>query len=235
ELAKGLDKYVSQGGTLIGTARCGMLGQYGWYNHKIPCFDLSDVFGVEAIEVEAGINSNVSYDMKKYTGYWHKEVLQINDKNVDILARFNDDKPAVTINDYGKGQAVYFATHPDVAYLEEKSYLLWDIIDDILLPKGLSPKISVDYTNRSVKEIDVHYLSNEKEEYLIITNYVNKKHSGFFINGEKYVRISMKTNRQYYKAIDIMTEETIDIQKDEDCILLETKIIKDQVKIIKLT
>lgn len=235
ELAKGLDKYVSQGGTLIGTPRCGMLGQYGWYNHKIPCFGLSDVFGVEATEVEAGINPNVSYDMKNYTGYWHKEVLQINDKNVDILARFNDDKPAVTINDYGKGQAVYFATHPDVAYLEEKSYLLWDIIDDILLPKGLSPKISVDYTNRSVKEVDVHYLGNEKEEYLIITNYVNKKHSGFFINGEKYVRISMKTNRQYYKAIDIMTEETIDIQKDEDCILLETKIIKDQVKIIKLT
>ncbi|WP_458788396.1 beta-galactosidase trimerization domain-containing protein, partial [Vallitalea sediminicola] len=75
------------------------------------------------------------------------EILQINDKNVDILARFNDDKPAVTINNYGKGQAVYFATHPDVAYLEEKSYLLWDIIDDILLPKGLGPKISVIYTN----------------------------------------------------------------------------------------
>lgn len=50
EMAKGLASYVEQGGTLIGTARMGMLGCHGWYNHQMPCFELQKAFGIDARE-----------------------------------------------------------------------------------------------------------------------------------------------------------------------------------------
>jgi len=233
ELAIGLESYTKQGGNLIGTARCGMLGKHGWYNHKIPCFNLADTFGVDSYDVYANTHANVSYKMKNYKGYWHKEVVKVTNDNIKILARFNDDSPAVTMNNYGEGTAIYFATHPDVAYLEENSYLLWDIIDDIFEAKGIKPKVQVEYTNRMNKEIDAHYLKGDKEAFLIITNYVGKNHSGFFVNGEKGVRITINTEKEYTECMDIISSKKINFEKMEDKIFIEMKIVKNQVQILK--
>ncbi|WP_105615598.1 beta-galactosidase [Vallitalea okinawensis] len=234
QLSEVLSTYVNQGGTLIGTARCGMLGEYGWYNHQIPCHSLQDVFGIDAMEVYANTHPGISYKMKNYRGYWHKEVLKVKNDAVTILAHFHDDGPAVTANDYGRGQAIYFATHPDVAYLEEGDYLLWDVLEEVLGKKEIKPCVEVDYTNRNAKEVDVHYLTYGDEGMLIVTNYVNKQHSGFFINNKKKIRVKINNSQMYKSAVDIETNESIPLLKEKDTIGMELEILKNTVKLIKL-
>lgn len=234
ELSKNLDSYVKQGGMLIGTPRCGMLGKYGWYNHQIPCFNLSKVFGVKVEDTYAATNPNVTFNHKNYCGCWHKEVISIEPHNTEVIARFDDDTPAVTLNSYGKGYGLFFATHPDGAYLEKQSYLLWDVVDSVLLKQGIEPKLSLDYANRSCKEIDGHYLEGEKCGYVIITNYVSEKHPNFFINGKKNVRVALKMDKDYSKAVNIVNGDVYQLIRENETLKWNITIDKNEVLLLKI-
>lgn len=170
---------------MIGNARNGYLGENGWYNHNMPCFNLKEVFGVNVLEAWSNVEPKISFNHKEYDGHWHKERLDIVQDSVEILGRFWDDTPAVTLNNYGEGKALYFATHPDVAYIENNSFLMWDVLDKVFADLYIEPYIKVDYVNRNVKEIDVHSLMHGDKEFLIITNYVNRKHKNFFNSDKK--------------------------------------------------
>ncbi|WP_066501186.1 beta-galactosidase [Abyssisolibacter fermentans] len=230
EMAQSLNKYVEAGGTLIGAARLGMLGKYGWYNHKMPCFDLMNTFGVEVTEVVSNTNPNITYNHKSYTGHWHKESLELKKDDVNVLARFNNDTPAVTLNNHGKGRAIYIATHPEVAYLEDNSYLLWDLIDSL----NIKPQLKLDYSNRKDKEVDAHYLEGENEDWIIITNYVNQKHSGFFNNDKKKVRIDLEATKTYKELFDVTEDKPVEFKIEGNRVCIELEIIKNEVKLIKL-
>lgn len=234
-LAEGLDAYVEQGGILVGTARCGMLGEHGWYNHQIPCHQLGKTFGVSAFDAYGNTQPQITYRMKPYRGHWHREEVELIDDGVEILARFNDDSPAVTKHIRGQGLGIYFGTHPDVAYLEDGDYLLWDVLEDILTEHDIHPTVVLDYTNQRDKEIDAHYLVGDKEAYLILTNYVNRTHGGFFQGREKCVRISLWTDKTYRSCCELMTGEHISIDQGVGRISMEVKIRRNHVHVYKLT
>ncbi len=233
KLAQSFASYVHQGGNLIGTARCGMLGDKGWYNHQNPCFDLVDVFGVEVKEIIANVTPTITYNMKNYKGHWHKEVLAIKE-TTKILARFSDDQPCVTLNHYGKGQALYFGTHPDVAYIENGSELGYDLIKNFMTTHAIKPKIELEYANPQVKEIDGHLLENDTNALLILTHYINQSHSGFFNNKTKSVRVKLNTIVHYKEAINITTQEKINITYDDNVLNLQLTITKNETLMIKL-
>ncbi|SKC89692.1 beta-galactosidase [Maledivibacter halophilus] len=235
DLSKDLEKYVQQGGILIGTPRCGMLGKNGWYNHQIPCFNLSHVFGLKVEGVYANTKPNVTFNSKNYSGIWHRETLSINSDTAKVLARFNDDTPAVTLNSYGKGYGLYFGTHGDAAYLKEQSYLLWDVIDNVLLDHGVEPKLQLEYTNRKYKEVDGHYLEGDKRGYIFITNYVTENHPNFFIDGKKNVRISLKENRKFTKAVDLINGDIYPINCEDGKLKCNVTINKNEVLLLKIT
>lgn len=235
ETAEGLSKYVEDGGILIGTARCGMLGKNGWYNHKIPCFNLQNVFGVNAVEVWSKGKYKATYKGKNYDCYWHKEKLQILNKNLKVLARFYDDTPVATVNNYGKGKALYFGTHADAAYLENNSFLMWDVLDDVLKEKSIKPRIKTEYTNRIQREIETHSLSYGNEEMIIVTNYVNpERQSSFFIKGKKKVRIYIDSDKEIKSITNYYKNEKVEWTKVDDSVEIELEVTKDKIEILKI-
>lgn len=110
--AKALRDYVSGGGTVLMTAYSAKEDEHGqWFNTPLPG-RLSDVFGLK---------TNAFYDVGSLkfdlngksveTNAHRYEVLEPS--TATVLARFtntSDHSPAVTINKFGKGNAVYLAT-----------------------------------------------------------------------------------------------------------------------------
>lgn len=233
-LAGGLATYVKDGGILVGGARNGMLGRYGWYNHTIPAFDLQSVFGLDAFEVEAKVNPNVSYKGDNYSGYWHKEIVKLQNEDVKVLARFNDDLPAVTINEYFAGKAIYIATHADVGYIEEDSKLLRSLMKDVLTENDIKPYVEIDYTNRKVKEIDVHALEADECTLLFVTNYATMNHSGFFSGGQKPLRIRINNDVEYVNGEVSTSGELLELVRGVGHIDLSVSVKKNETMIIKL-
>lgn len=110
--ASALREYVSNGGTVLMTALSAKVNEHGqWFDTPLPG-RLSDVFGLK---------TNASYDSPALrfeldgksieTNVHRYEVLEPS--TATVLARFTnlpDHSPAITINKFGKGSALYLAT-----------------------------------------------------------------------------------------------------------------------------
>ena len=116
--AKALRGYVTGGGTVLMTAFSAKVDQHGqWFETPLPGL-LSDVFGLK---------TNAFYDLPASVGFQfdgnsietkvHRyEVLEPS--TAKVVAQFTntgEHTPAVTINKFGKGNAVYLATESNLS------------------------------------------------------------------------------------------------------------------------
>jgi beta-galactosidase len=111
--AKAIREYVSGGGTVLMTAFSAKVDEQGqWFQTPLPG-RLSDVFGLKTnafYESDPTLSFEWNGDAIN-SGVHHYEVLEPS--TARVVARFtntNDRTPAVTINDFGKGHAIYLAT-----------------------------------------------------------------------------------------------------------------------------
>ena len=117
--AEALREYVSNGGTVLMTAYSAKVDEHGqWFNTPLPG-RLSDVFGLktnafyDASALSFTLNGN-TID----TPVHHYEVLEPS--TATVVARFSntgDHTPAITLNKYGKGNAIYLATESNAAVI----------------------------------------------------------------------------------------------------------------------
>ncbi len=110
--AKALRDYVSNGGTVLMTAFSAKVDEHGqWFNTPLPG-RLSDVFGLKTNAFYDAAPLSFSLDGSTInTKVHHYEVLEPS--TATVVARFTntaDHTPAVTINHFGKGNAIYLAT-----------------------------------------------------------------------------------------------------------------------------
>ncbi|MGA2050475.1 MAG: beta-galactosidase [Terracidiphilus sp.] len=111
--ANALRGYVNGGGTVLMTAFSAKVDEHGqWFNTPLPG-RLSDVFGLKTnafYDSPAALKFKMGGDSFE-TAVHHYEVLEPS--TAEVVARFTntaDNAPAVTINKFGKGNAIYLAT-----------------------------------------------------------------------------------------------------------------------------
>ena len=105
-------KFVADGGTAIMTAWSGKVNEHNqWYDTPLPG-RLTDVFGLRTNEFYNGgalVTKIGDEDIKGSIG--HYEVLEPS--TAQVQARFTNvdgTPPAITVNNFGKGRAIYVAT-----------------------------------------------------------------------------------------------------------------------------
>ena len=111
--ATAIRNYVRNGGTVLMTAFSAKVDEHGnWFNTPLPGL-LSDVFGLRTSAFYR-VPSPLEFDLNGQsvdTGVREYEVLQPS--TAKVLTRFTNiagHPPAVTINRFGKGEAIYLAT-----------------------------------------------------------------------------------------------------------------------------
>ena len=120
-----LKLYVLNGGTLVGTFNTGLVDEHHIApNNGIP-LNLTDLFGLEVLEfdpIPPGEENQLNLKGAFPTTQLHPAQLWcdiIEPGECEVLATFSQDfyagKPALTVNAYGQGRAVYLGTmshHP---------------------------------------------------------------------------------------------------------------------------
>ncbi|WP_348261555.1 beta-galactosidase [Telmatobacter sp. DSM 110680] len=110
--ASALRDYVSNGGTVLMTALSAKVDEHGqWFDTPLPG-RLSDVFGLKTNAFYDSPALKFELDGKAIDTNVHRfEVLEPS--TATVLARFTnitDHSPALTLNKFGKGNALYLAT-----------------------------------------------------------------------------------------------------------------------------
>jgi beta-galactosidase len=126
---------VSNGGTVLMTAFSAKLDEHGqWFETPLPG-RLNDVFGLKTNAFyQVGPTLQFELDGKAIdTGSHYYEVLEPS--TATILMRFKntaDHSPAVTLNQFGKGNAIYLAT-------ESKASALEPVLNHLYKMAGIAP------------------------------------------------------------------------------------------------
>ena len=115
-----LKLYVQNGGTLVGTFNTGLVDEH----HMAPVngypHDLTDVFGLEVLEFDPlppGEENNMTFKGAFTSNHMHPAKMWcdiIEAKGCSVMATYTKDfyagKPAVTLNSFGLGKAIYVGT-----------------------------------------------------------------------------------------------------------------------------
>lgn len=124
--------YVANGGTVIMTGYSAKVDETGkWFETPLPG-RLSDVFGLRTDRFYRSKQPlKISFDGKELTGAdGYYEVLEPS--SAKVIASFENTpqkSPAITLNHFGKGQAIYLATASQAAFIEPVVRSLYATLD----------------------------------------------------------------------------------------------------------
>lgn len=123
-MVKTLQEYVSQGGHLVLTVRCGMKDEYNALLPQRQPGGLAEIAGVEVDEYFA-LQEPVPVFGNWFTGQsnlWAERLVRIGKKSALVIAQYGksngwlDDQIAISVNSFGRGLVYYVG-----AYLDELS------------------------------------------------------------------------------------------------------------------
>ncbi|HXK08633.1 MAG TPA: beta-galactosidase [Vicinamibacteria bacterium] len=118
--AAALRRYVGGGGTVVMTAFSAKVDEHSqWFDSPLPG-RLADVFGIRTSEFyRAGVLPEASFDgglLKASLDFY--EVLEPRTaRTLATLTNTPERSPAITVNDYGKGHAIYVAVPAQRSFL----------------------------------------------------------------------------------------------------------------------
>ena len=129
EIRENLENYVRNGGTLVVTLRSGVKDWNNVVTDKTLPGELSDLLGIE-IEEYYSMPQEEKYHIKGIgpERFTCKAICEfVNPKSAEVIALYEDGpfagKPAVTLNRFGSGEAIYVGADVDLGYVE--SLLFW--------------------------------------------------------------------------------------------------------------
>jgi len=133
--ANAIRTYISNGGTVLMTAYSAKVDEHGlWFDTPLPG-RLSDVFGLKT-NAFYQTSSPLQFELNGHSidsGVHFYEVLEPT--TASVLARFSntvDRTPAITVNNFGKGHAIYLAT-------ESKASAIGPVLNHFYPSAGIQP------------------------------------------------------------------------------------------------
>ena len=144
--ADSLKLYVQNGGTLIGTFNTGLVDQHNLSPATGYPHHLTDLFGLEVQEFDTmppGEENHLTFKGSFPTSHLHSARLWcdlIEPKGCQVLATYAKDfyagRPAMTMNPFGLGRAIYFGT-------QSNQHFYSDLVTWLRQMCGLHPLLKV--------------------------------------------------------------------------------------------
>jgi beta-galactosidase len=173
-----LKLYVQNGGTLVGTFNTGLVDEH----HMAPdCgypHDLTDLFGMEVLEFDPlppGEENHITFKGAFPTSHLHPGRLWcdiIEAKGCQILATFAKDfyagRPAMTMNSFGLGKAIYIGTMSHQPFYEDLTVWLRQMCN--LVPLLKVPD-TVEVSMRQKDNTKIYFLLNHQNSPVRIQFY----------------------------------------------------------------
>ena len=180
ETIENIKNYVKNGGVFYTTYMLGMVNENDLcYLGGFPAGELKDIFGIWNEEIDTLYPGEtvkvVAKDGKEYTAVDYCEL--IHAKGATVLAEYASEfyagRPALTVNNYGKGKAYYQA-------FRDNGDLWADILDGLVSELGLEEAIPTPLPAM----VSAHIREDGDNRYLFVENYSGKPVRGLSLGGK---------------------------------------------------
>ena len=173
-----LKLYVQNGGTLVGTCNTGLVDEHHIAPNNGYPHDLTDMFGMEVTEFDPlppGEENHITFKGAFPTSHLHPARLWcdiIEPKGCQVLATYAKDfyagKPAMTMNSFGLGKAIYFGTTSHQPYYDDLMVWLRQMVN---LQPLLKVPDTVEVSMRQKDRTRIYFLLNHQNSPVRIQFY----------------------------------------------------------------
>lgn len=128
-----LKLYVHNGGTLVSTFNTGMVDEHHIAPNDGCPYAMTDLFGLEVLEFDPlppGEENHLTFKGTFQTSHLHPARIWcdlIEPKECQVIATYAKDfyagRPAITMNEYGNGKAIYIGTMSTAPFY--KDFIVW--------------------------------------------------------------------------------------------------------------
>jgi len=182
--AKNIRDFIKNGGTVIMTTNSALVDESGQVFRSTHPGRLSDVFGIRigSYEETEAMNeiSRKGYKGKKLQVTYKNKAVDMESARYDVvdptgakvigtITSLDKDYPIITINNYGKGKAIYVGLHAD-------GNLLGGLLDDLINELGIKkcPEVPSGVMARQIDEKHFLYMNISGEPKEIKMNVKSK-------------------------------------------------------------
>ena len=163
EKSEALEKFVSNGGTLIIEDGFGQRQENTWCQPYNIATKMMDAW----LELRMKESKELTYGNIKDQFGPYTSVIRI--KDAKVLARFSDDEPAIQEVSYGKGKIIVLGFSLGFTYSDSHRESTKEMLEKLLKEEHISKKI---YSNIDLG-IEENRLSNDKEDMVFLFNTSN--------------------------------------------------------------
>jgi beta-galactosidase len=225
EICKAIEKWVKNGGVIIGEAYfAGWNSEHDHHEKIIPGYGLAKVFKVRQGTVEpvnAADNAEIKLmrdlpylkKQEKIFGSIVKETFFV--EGAKILAKFKSGEPAITYSDYGKGKAIQIGTYLGLGFYND------GILSNGELIASLAEHFADIKKSVSNKKVRLDLLERNKNAMLIIQNLDDKKNYAT-------VKLLLQEAKTF---TELFTGEKIRSVKQKGKIVISLELKKKEVKV----
>jgi beta-galactosidase len=235
DVCKKVIEFVENGGTVVADARCAWNEDTGWSAEEIPGFGLSKVFGCREAWSRSRKKPEIRITEKNpaipllsagdtLAGTFWEEALEVLPGG-KVIAKFPDGSPAIVVNKYGKGKAVFVGTCLGMAYEKYRDVNAGKLLKGFADWVGISPPVEVSNVSED-QLIEARLLEGSGFKVLFGFNHGGKAAAPKF-------RIKLPTGK--YAAYDIIGEKTVPCEYKEGALALTRKLAPKEVCVIRVT
>lgn len=161
--AAGIAEFVKAGGTVIAEARTAWNDETGACGESVPGFGLADVFGcreraaygrpfLSTLNEDDVVRLHVKAAFDRFPGlkpgdelmgYGVREILEVISPSAQVLATFDDGRPAIVANRYGNGLAIFIGTFLSFATETMRPRNNLEFLRGVALGAGIAQPIMV--------------------------------------------------------------------------------------------
>ena len=232
EVAKGVEAYIRDGGTVVAEARLAWNDARGFANKVVPGFGLSEVFGAREKVIRPADKPLISVEASSDLPGWKpgdtvlgaafEEELEPAG-GARVLGRFADGQAAIVERSYGKGKAVLVGSFLGLSYEREHADSTKSLLLSLAKAAGVSSEVEV--SGPGASEVELRRLVSSDSQLLFAFNH-----------GQKPAKatISVRLSWPVGQAKNLDDDRILETQENGGRTILRETLAGGQVLVVRL-
>ena len=238
-----IKSFVENGGIVLAEARTAWNDELGYCGNSVPGFGLEEVFGcrekgAEGVSDESPVNIRITRlnpaipllkagDIVK--GARFREVLETLSLNAEVVAEHEDGSPAIVINQYGKGWAIFVGTMLSLGFYKFDDEYSGNLLKGLPDLARIEPPVTIKNIESGVC-LEPRLLEGIDDQGKPFYLFFVFNHTDLGATPTFFLNISPGD----YKITDILKEQTITSIWEDQRLVINTTISPGEIRVFKL-
>ncbi len=238
-----IEPFVRNGGVVLAEARTSWNDETGYVGEAIPGFGLQNVFGcrekgAQGVDEDTPVKIRIIRDhpalalLKKddiVLGARFREALELLSPEAEVVGVFEDGQPAITVQKYGEGWAVFVGTMLSLSYYRFGDQNAGKLLKSMMALAGLKQPVTINGIDYKL-DVEPRILQGKDKDNNTFYFFFAFNHTDQNLDPEFGIDIPQRD----YNLTDELTGKIISYRWKENRLILNKNLKPGEIWVVKI-